>query len=201
MLCECFETYQVNNDKKTAKLDRYSIFTIRLGIPEQFSSCPAIGCAPALLSLDRAIREVQELKKGLAKSLLITASVLGMTACASGSDLKILEQDPQPEQPTAHSSQIPEIIDPGSLRFAVEYQGANYFIGTSTDKNMGCVLAYPTTGNNWLSGCGALGGNNVIVNTSNGSGTQVILVGDGADPRTLIDDGWTQIHQNIYLHR
>jgi len=144
---------------------------------------------------------VRELKKGLVKSLLIAFSVLAMTACTSVSDLEILEQEPQPDQPAAKASQIPEIIDPGSLRFAVEYQGANYFIGTSTDKKMGCVLAYPTTGTNWLSGCGLLGGSNAIVNTSNGSGTQVLLVADDADPKSLTGDGWTQIHQNIYLHR
>lgn len=141
------------------------------------------------------------MKKGLVKPLLITFSVLAMTACTSASDLKILEQDPQSEQPTAQASQIPEIIDPDSLRFAVEYQGANYFIGTSVDRKMGCVLAYPTTGTNWLSGCGALGGSNVIVNTSNGSGTQLLLVVDDADAKSLTGDGWTQIHQNIYLHR
>ncbi|MCS3494395.1 hypothetical protein M2368_003427 [Arthrobacter sp. JUb119] len=141
------------------------------------------------------------MKQGLFTTLLIASSALVMTACASASDLGILEQDPLPEQPTAQASQIPEIIDPGSLRFAVEYEGANYFIGTSTDKKMGCVLAYPTTGSNWLSGCGLLGGNNAIVNTSNGTGTQVLLVADDADPKSLTGDGWTQIHQNIYLHR
>ncbi|TDU22489.1 hypothetical protein EDF61_10919 [Arthrobacter sp. JUb115] len=144
---------------------------------------------------------MRELKQGLFTTLLIASSALVMTACASASDLGILEQDPLPEQPTAQASQIPEIIDPGSLRFAVEYEGANYFIGTSTDKKMGCVLAYPTTGSNWLSGCGLLGGNNAIVNTSNGTGTQVLLVADDADPKSLTGDGWTQIHQNIYLHR
>lgn len=141
------------------------------------------------------------MKKGLFTTLLIASSALVMTACASTSDLGILEQDPLPEQPAAQASQIPEIIDPGSLRFAVEYEGANYFIGTSTDKKMGCVLAYPTTGSNWLSGCGLLGGSNAIVNTSNGTGTQVLLVADDADPKSLTGDGWTQIHQNIYLHR
>ncbi|WP_347038330.1 hypothetical protein AAHB37_17550 [Glutamicibacter halophytocola] len=94
------------------------------------------------------------MKKGLVKSLLITFSVLAMTACTSGNDLEILEQEPQPEQPAATASQIPEIIDPGSVCFAVEYQGANYFIGTSTDKKWVACLPIPQRELTGLAGAG-----------------------------------------------
>ena len=91
-------------------------------------------------------------------------------------------------------------IDAHSVRFLVESEEIRYYIALAEVSTMGCVLMVPAADSDrFATGCGALGGSDVVVTASNGPGTrEVSLVMDDANAATRENTSWTRIHPNIY---
>lgn len=136
-------------------------------------------------------------------ALLVAALSLPLLAGCSGSNaasgIELLEQ-PATEADALSSGFDVGGFQPGSTRFAAHVDGLSYYLakartpaqsGEGADEaNTGVCLVVPERE---TAGCGGL----TVGLGFDGGKAQVVL--DGEDTTALVQDGWKQVHRNLFL--
>ncbi len=131
--------------------------------------------------------------------LLGTALLLG--GCSGHTGIKAFDRAATPDDTLPAQVSLPDDVDAGSVRLLAVGDGTKYFGATNADKSMGCVVVYrPGNADDWVAGCGGMGGAPEIVEASGANPkSAVILVRDDADTRERESNGWTRLADNILV--
>lgn len=126
----------------------------------------------------------------------LTAIVLLVSGCGSPTPPAFTEQtDPQTDEDRIPNG-TPDAIDPSSTRFVGSYEGADFYLGVSTQPDMRggpCIIMHGPKGGS--TGCSEHG--QFTVNWQ-GFGSARYLTPATADDK--LDEGWIRISDNLVVH-
>ncbi|NUL44963.1 hypothetical protein F7P69_07105 [Cellulosimicrobium funkei] len=89
-------------------------------------------------------------------------------------------------------------MEPDSARFVAEHEDVSYFLAKPADPGMAggaCIVAMEAE----TSACGGPSSVDTGLGILGFADTEVRAVRDGADTTRLIDEGWTQVHDNLLV--
>lgn len=129
---------------------------------------------------------------------ILLATALALAGCAGSPTLAALDAAPGGTVPP-NEVQNSGTVDGDSIRHLVTHESIDYFAARALepDNHDVCVIVVPDE-EGWIAGCGVL--RDGLISTVRMDGTpEVALVADGGAEESLQGEGWTQIHENLWV--
>lgn len=131
------------------------------------------------------------------------AAALLLSSCtATPPHLSALDREATP------ADTLPEGVRPfgpeaHTVRLVANDEGVRYFLGQTADAASSCLAVVPDNHpGQWAAGCGqTTDSDQELVRTEVTGLVTAVLVPDNYDASQLIADGFTSVHQNIYVIR